>query len=394
MQTKSIKLQRGREQSVLRHHPWIFSRAIQSSIDDITDGETVQVLDNRGNILGVGHFQNSSLSVRMLAFEPTVIDDAFWERKIKAAAQYRNDLAIYKPGVTDTFRLVHGEGDQLPGLIIDVYNETAVLQAHSIGMHHARHQITEAILKLEHPAIKSVYCKSKDALPNEYAANITDEWLSTEEKNMIVVSEGGIKFLIDVVSGQKTGFFLDQRDNRDLVRRHSNDASVLNCFCYSGGFSLNALKGGALKVISIDSSASALDMLEKNLVLNHDSAPHQSIKDNVLTYLTNNDEQYDIVIIDPPAFAKSLSKRHNAIQAYKRLNMLAIARVKKGGMLFTYSCSQVVDRNMFHNTVVAAAIESGRMARIAHEMSQGPDHPVSIFHPEGHYLKGIALYMD
>lgn len=379
---------------MLRRHPWIFSRAIQTPVDDIIDGETVQILDYRGTVLGVGHFQNSSLSIRLLAFEETTLNETFWENRLNEAAGYRAALGILKEGYTNAFRLVHGEGDQLPGLIIDVYDKVAVLQAHSIGMHIARHQIAAALLKINNPSIKSVYCKSHEALPTTYAQSVTDEWLAGEPDHEIIIQEGGIRFMIDVVAGQKTGFFLDQRENRDLVRRYSRNASVLNCFSYSGGFTLYALHGDAIGAVSVDTSAGALEMLEKNLLLNILQGGHQSVKENVLTYLTNSDQQFDIVIIDPPAFAKNIGKRHNAIQAYKRLNMMAMARVKKGGMLFTFSCSQVVDRLMFHNTVVAAAIESGRLARIAHEMSQGPDHPVSIFHPEGHYLKGLALYIN
>jgi|SRR5688572_3795003 len=394
MQIKSLKLIKGREESVLRHHPWIFSRAIQTEVEGIEDGETVRILDYKGNVLGIGHFQNSSLSIRLLSFEDVEINDEFWDQRLQQAAGYRNKLGIYKPGYTDAFRLVHGEGDQLPGLIIDLYGEVAVVQAHSIGMHKARHSIAQSLLKINSPVIKAVYCKSHDALPTTYAQGVIDEWLTGDSSNEVIISEGGIRFSIDVVGGQKTGFFLDQRENRELVRRYSNNASVLNCFSYSGGFTLYALHGDAQRAISIDTSAGALEILEKNLVMNPVQGSHESIRENVLTYLTNADQEYDIVIIDPPAFAKNISKRHNAIQAYKRLNMMAMARVKKGGMLFTFSCSQVVDRLMFHNTVVAAAIESGRVARIAHEMSQGPDHPVSIFHPEGHYLKGLALYID
>lgn len=394
MQIKNLKLHKGREESVLRRHPWIFSRAIQTPIDDVKDGDLVNILDYRGKVLGVGHFQNSSLSVRLLAFEETEINDAFWQKRLNDAAQYRIDMGIYQPGYTDAFRLVHGEGDQLPGLIIDVYGSVAVLQAHSIGMHQARNEIANAIVKLNQPDLKSVYCKSHDALPTTYAGNVADEWLVGDAENELIVSEGGIRFFIDVVAGQKTGFFLDQRENRELIRKHSKDRSVLNCFSYTGGFSLYALMGGATEVTSIDKSAGALEILDNNLSLNPHQGTHHSIKENVMIYLAKSEDMFDIVIVDPPAFAKNISKRHNAIQAYKRLNMLAMARVKKGGMLFTYSCSQVVDREMFHNTIVAAAIESGRMARIVHEMGQGPDHPVSIFHPEGHYLKGLGLYLD
>ena len=394
MEVKSIRLQKGREESVLRGHPWIFSRAIQTSVEGINDGDTVRIHDHKGTVLGIGHFQNSSLSVRILAFEDLPIDNKFWDQRLTAAAEYRNRLGISKEAHTDAFRLVHGEGDLLPGLIIDVYDHVAVIQAHSIGMHLARHAIAQSLLQLKHPQITSVFCKSKDALPTTYAADIQDEWLEGIPAEELIIHEGGIRFVIDVVTGQKTGFFLDQRENRELVRKYSRNCTLLNCFSYSGGFSLYALNGGASAVTSIDSSAGALEVLEKNLLLNETKGSHQSLKENVLTYLSHSDQLFDIVIIDPPAFAKSISKRHNAIQAYKRLNMMAISKVKKGGMLFTFSCSQVVDRLMFHNTVVAAAIESGRYARVAHEMGQGPDHPVSIFHPEGHYLKGLALYID
>jgi 23S rRNA (cytosine1962-C5)-methyltransferase len=254
--------------------------------------------------------------------------------------------------------------------------------------------IAEALIKLDSLHIKSVYSKSKDALPSSYANETNDEWLIGTLKEDLITIEGGIRFFIDVVSGQKTGFFLDQRENRELVRRYSHGKTILNCFSYTGGFSLYALQGGATEVISIDTSAGALNILEKNLAINQLDHHHHSEKENVHTYLTKTETQFDIVIVDPPAFAKNLSKRHNAIQAYKRLNILAMARVRKGGILFTFSCSQVVDKPMFHNTIVAASIESGRQARIVHELSQGPDHPVSIFHPEGNYLKGLALYMD
>lgn len=394
MQKKSVKLQKGREQSILRRHPWIFSRAIHSSIEGIDDGDIVDVIDYRGHVIAVGHFQNSSLSIRLLSFEEVDIDEQFWKSRLFAASQYRKDLNFLRPDYTNAFRLVHGEGDQLPGLIIDVYDHVAVVQAHSIGMHKARHEIAKAVMQIPDLNIKSVYNKSNESLPGNYSTGFNDEWLIGNESEELLVFEGGLKFSIDVVGGQKTGFFLDQRDNRNLIRKYCNGLSVLNCFCYSGGFSLYALDGGASQVLSVDTSAGALQLLEKNLELNNARGNHESKKENVLTYLAQTDEMFDIVIVDPPAFAKSLAKRHNAILAYKRLNMLAMARVKKGGMLFTYSCSQVVDKPMFHNTIVAAAIESGRLARIVHDMGQGADHPVSVFHPEGHYLKGLALYMD
>jgi 23S rRNA (cytosine1962-C5)-methyltransferase len=389
-----IKLNKGRDQSIVRRHPWIFSRALQKVPKSVSDGDIVQIQDEEGNIIGIGHYQDSSLAVRLLAFENVNIDAAFWKKRLTDAFQYRNALGFLKTGITDCFRLVHGEGDQLPGLIVDVYNNVAVVQAHSIGMHKARHEIADALITIKGLTIDAVYAKSKEALPGEYATAVQDEWLKGNAVEEIIAHEGGLQFIVNVMTGQKTGFFLDQRINRELVEKYSKGATVLNCFSYTGGFSLYALQGGAKNVLSIDSSATALNIAEKNAALNSFADQHETLKENVLTYLTKTEDLFDIIVVDPPAFAKNLSKRHNAIQAYKRLNILAMARVKPGGMLFTFSCSQVVDRELFHNTIVAAAIESNRMARVMHELSQGPDHPTSIFHPEGHYLKGLALYLD
>lgn len=389
-----IKLHRGREQSVLRRHPWIFSRAIQQVPKSISDGDIVLIQDAGGLPVAMGHYQDSSLAIRILAFAETQVDHQFWTSKLNEAYMYRNRLHWLKPGHTNAFRLVHGEGDQLPGLIIDVYGSVAVVQAHSIGMHKARHDIAEALQQIHGLRIQAVYAKSKEVLPSEYAKEVTDEWLTGEPVEEIVMHEGGIQFTVNVMTGQKTGFFLDQRINREIVGKYANGATVLNGFSYSGGFSMYALQGGATQVTSVDSSLAALELAEKNAVNNAFPGAHRCVRENVLTYLNQTDSLFDMVIMDPPAFAKNLEKRHNAVQAYKRLNILAMAKVKPGGLLFTFSCSQVVDRILFNNTIVAAAIESGRMARIVHELSQGPDHPVSVFHPEGHYLKGLALYLD
>lgn len=391
---QTIRLHKGREDSILRKHPWIFSRAIHSATEGLQDGDAVHVEDFKGHILGTGHYQDSSLAVRLFAFEKVEPNAAFWQLRLEDSARYRQSLGFIQPKKTDAYRLVHGEGDQLPGLIIDVYGHVAVLQAHSIGMFKALRDIADALLAITSLGIKAVYSKSKDALPSNFAHRISDEWMRGEAPGSLVVHEGGIPFAIEVETGQKTGFFLDQRENRELIRRYAAGKDVLNCFCYTGGFSLYALDGAATHVVSVDTSATALALLESNLRLTPYTGQHESIKENVLQYLGEHDKMYDIVIVDPPAFAKSLSKRHNAIQAYKRLNILAMSRVKKGGMLFTFSCSQVVDKPLFHNTIVAAAIESGRLARVVHELGQGPDHPVSIFHPEGHYLKGLALYLE
>lgn len=389
-----IRLHSGREQSLLRRHPWIFSRALHKVPKSISDGDVVEVQDAHGNVMGVGHFQNGSIMVRMLSFDRVEIDSSFWQQRLQEAWAYRHRLGFLQPSLTDSFRLVHGEGDQLPGLIIDVYDKVAVVQAHSIGMHRSRHDIANAIMKLEGLSLSRVYCKSKESLPQEYAKTVEDEWLIGDPLDDFITHEGGVLFWVNVVTGQKTGFFLDQRINREWVRLYAKGKSVLNCFCYTGGFSLYALQGGATQVTSIDSSAVAMEITDRNAAKNNFPGAHESIKENVLTYLSKTDQQFDIVIIDPPAFAKSLEKRHNAVQAYKRLNMLAMKCVKPGGLLFTFSCSQVVDRALFHNTVVAAAIETGRPARVMHELSQGPDHPVSLFHPEGHYLKGLAVHLE
>lgn len=388
-----INLHKGREQSVLRRHPWIFSRAIQTDIRGLADGDTVWVADFKGNIIGTGHFQNSSLSVRLIAFEQVEPGPGFWRERLSEALACRLMLGIHRAGHTDAFRLVHGEGDQLPGLIIDIYGKVAVIQAHSIGMHKAVPEIAEAILSLRDLQLESVYVKSKDALPTTYAQQMEDVWVAGQPMGEVVVHENGVSFLVQVETGQKTGFFLDQRDNRSLVMQYANGKEVFNGFCYTGGFSLYAMKGGATGVTSVDTSGMALELLERNMELNGFAEGHQVVRENVMTYLAQEQRLYDIVIIDPPAFAKSLNKRHNAIQAYKRLNMQAMARVKKGGLLFTFSCSQVVDKPLFHHTVVSAAIEAGRHVRIIHELSQGADHPVSAFHPEGHYLKGLVLML-
>lgn len=388
-----IQLKAGRDQSVQRKHPWIFSRGIHTSTKGISDGSLVHVSNAAGVIIGTGHFQDSSLCIRLLSFEKEKVDALFWKRRIGEAAVFRQDLGFINGHENNAFRLIHGEGDGLPGLIIDVYGDTAVVQAHSIGMFHALEQITHALLSLSTFSIKRVYNKSKDTLPQQFSLKTENGWLGGDPVETQTAFEGGIAFEIDFIQGQKTGFFLDQRNNREWVRHYAKGKTVLNCYCYTGGFSLYALSGNARQVISVDSSALALENLERNLSHLPGEYAHSKIKEDVISYLTNSDELFDLVIIDPPAFAKSIAKRHTAVQAYKRLNILAMKRVKPGGMLFTFSCSQVVDKPLFHHTVVSAAIESGRQVRWMHDLGQGPDHPTSLFHPEGSYLKGMALYL-
>ncbi len=394
MEYLHVYLHAGREQSVLRRHQWIFSRAIKRKDKAISDGDVITVYDQAGSIVATGHYQESSLCVRILAFGHAVINREFWKKKLQAALEYRRSLGLIESAQTNAYRLVHGEGDTLPGLIIDIYDRVAVLQAHSIGMYRQRHEIAEELMGLGDLALRGVYDRSGEFSVSGDAMETPDRWLTGSAEEQVLIRENEIPFLIDVARGQKTGFFLDQRVNRQYVREIAHGKDVLNCFCYTGGFTLYAMSGGARSVTSVDSSATAMEMLEKNIQSISFTGQHQELCADVMTYLKETSDVYDLVICDPPAFAKSLHKRHQAVQAYKRLNAMAIQKVRKGGMLFTFSCSQVVDRKLFHDTVVAAAIEAGRPARLMYEMSQGPDHPVSVFHPEGSYLKGLALYIE
>jgi 23S rRNA (cytosine1962-C5)-methyltransferase len=359
----------------------------------IQDGEIVTVVDIQNNYLAKGHYQSgTSIAVRVLTTEEEEIDATFWSKRLKNAFDYRKNVLNLPNKETNAFRLIHGEGDRLPGLIIDVYHDTAVVQCHSLGMVKVQDLIKDAILQQSEGLIKYVFTKNKESLPN---GQNEDQWLTEEGLSPIKVKENGHTFLVDVVKGQKTGFFLDQRDNRNLVGHFSINKSVLNCFCYTGGFSVYALNQGASKVTSVDISQTAMTICDQNVSETPFSGNHESETANVLEYLKSDEiPQYDIVIVDPPAFAKSVAKRHNAVQAYKRLNALALQKVVPGGLLFTFSCSQVVGSQLFYDTIVAAAIESGRAIRVMHHLSQGADHPVNLFHPEGHYLKGLVLYVE
>lgn len=388
-----LKLQPGKERSLLRRHPWIFSGAIQKSPAMPEDGEVVTVTDNRGKFLGRGHYQSgASIVVRILSFEDVEVDDTFWLQKLTNAFQYRQAVGVTGCGHTDCYRLVHGEGDGLPGLIIDIYHSTAVIQAHSAGMVKSLNSIAEAIKKLFGNTIKTIYSRPEEQIAR--TMGLIPSFLLGDASESTVL-ENGIKFRINVVTGQKTGFFLDQRENRALVGTISKGKSVLNCFSYTGGFSLYALAEGATEVHSVDVSQKAIDLLEENLSLNSFKGNHHAHCANVLEYLQNTEkDDFDIVIVDPPAFAKSLHKRHNAIQAYKRVNLAALRKVKPGGLLFSFSCSQVVGTQLFHDTIMAACIESGRTVRVVRQLSQGADHPVNMYHPEGHYLKGLMLHIE
>ena len=387
-------LKRGKERPVRRFHPWIFSGAIARWTEKPKDGELVQVLDHQEQFLAWGHYQDSSIAVRLISFEDRSIDEQFWLEKINSALAYRKQAGFLDNKATDCYRLIHAEGDGLPGLIIDVYGSAAVVQCHSIGMFRSRKMIASALQQSLGSGLKTIYDKSSESLPGEFGRGVQNGFLLGTDSSAIV-HEHGHPFYVDWEEGQKTGFFLDQRDNRELLGQYVKDKSVLNAFCYSGGFSVYALAAGAAMVHSIDISEKAIEWTERNIALNKlPRARHQSTAADVMKFIRETEANYDVMVVDPPAFAKSLKKRHNAVQAYKRLNALALKKVNPGGIVFTFSCSQVVDRKLFYDTIVAAAIEAGRSVRVMRSMSQPADHPVQIFHPESRYLKGLILYVE
>jgi 23S rRNA (cytosine1962-C5)-methyltransferase len=359
------------------------------------DGEIVEVYSQKGAYLATGHYQDGSICTRIFTFQQQEIDQSFWNQKIQKAFEYRQVLGLTDHPSTNCYRLAHAEGDGMPGLIIDVYGDTAVIQCHSIGMHKNIHEIAEALQVNMGDQLLGIYDKSKESLPSDYAAGVENAYLMGEKKGG-VVKENDVLFSVDWEGGQKTGFFLDQRDNRQLLRQYSKGKKILNTFAYSGGFSMYALAAGAQQVDSVDISQTAVDLIEKNIQLNgFGEKTHASFKADVLPFLQKREpNQYDLIILDPPAYAKSLKKRHNAVQGYKRLNKAALEKIKKGGILMTFSCSQVVDKKLFYNTIVAAAHEAGRRVKLMHQLSQPADHPVSLFHPEGEYLKGLVLYIE
>ncbi len=397
MQIDRIVLKSGRDLALRRFHPWVFSGAIARVEGSPQDGDPVAVYDKQNQFLGIGHFHHGSITVRVLSFEPADLNQPeFWVEKIQRALQARHTAGLVPNPHTNCFRLIHGEGDGLSGLIIDVYGDTAVVQCHSIGMHRQRALIASALMRLQGLTLQAVYDKSKETLPPQYAELQTNGYLiGAGSLESVVVRENDVQFKIDWVTGQKTGFFLDQRDNRQLLQQYVHGKSVLNAFCYTGGFSAYALKAGAASVDSVDISGKAMEITEENARLNLPyPGVHTPYTEDVLRFLKNEGPMYEVMVIDPPAYAKSLEKRHNAIQGYKRLNEAAIRRLAPGGILFTFSCSQVVDRELFYHTIVSAALEVGRHARVLHHLTQGADHPVSLFHPEGAYLKGLVLYID
>lgn len=394
-----VFLKPGKEEAVRRRHPWIFSGAIARVEGTPEDGDLTAVYDRKSQLLGIGHFHHGSIAVRLIGHgDANPREAAFWEDKLRNAWHVRASAGLTRGDDTNCFRLVHGEGDDLSGLIVDLYADTAVVQCHSIGMHRQRAWITDALRVVLGERLRAVYDKSVEALPPQYAQNCQNGYLwsaDSEPQGQGLVTENGVRFRVDWAGGQKTGFFLDQRDNRRLLAQYAPGKTVLNTFCYTGGFSAYAVKAGAALVHSVDVSAKAMELTTQNVALNAgDKAVHTSYTDDALRFLKASEQTYDIVVVDPPAYAKSLDKRHNAVQGYKRLNEAALRRVAPGGLLFTFSCSQVVDRELFYHTIVAAALEVGRPARVLHHLSQGPDHPVNLFHPEGAYLKGIVVALD
>lgn len=393
--SRFVLLRKGKEVSVLRGHPWVFSGAIQRVSPSLEQGDIVEVQQYDGTFIGKGHYQHGgSITVRMLTMKQEETDGDFWRRKISSAYMYRQRCGIIQKDITDTYRLVHGEGDLAPGLIVDVYGKIVVIQCHSIGMYRNRKEIADAIQEVLPEKNLHIYIRAKDTLPS-LPGLVWEDGFLTGDLMETTVTENGHVFTVNVVEGQKTGFFLDQQENRLLLSRYAGGKTVLNTFCYTGGFSVYALKAGALHVDSVDISEKAMALTDKNVSLNPSSGIHHSFTENVMNFLNQQEvPSYDIVVVDPPAFAKSLAKRHNAVQAYKRLNILALQKVNPGGFMFTFSCSQVVTPQLFYNTIVAAGMESGRSIRVIRHLSQGADHPVSLFHPEGHYLKGLLLYVE
>lgn len=391
---KSIYLKRGKEESLLRFHPWVFSGAIHHADAGIQKGETVRVIASTGDFIAVGHYQVGSIAVRVLSFSDITIDQSFWRERLAAAITMRCHIGIADNPENNTYRLVHGEGDWLPGLVIDCYGSTAVMQAHSVGMHLNRMDICQALTDVMGGRIQQVYYKSETTLPYKAHLEEEDGFIFGHTDDDIAV-ENGLKFHVDWLRGQKTGFFVDQRENRSLLEHYSKDKTVLNMFCYTGGFSVYAMRGGAKCVHSVDSSAKAIEITNNNIGLNFPGDPrHEAYCEDAFRFLEERKDKYDIVVLDPPAFAKHRAALHNALKGYIRLNAKGIRLVKEGGLLFTFSCSQAVSKDQFRSAVFTAAAQSGRKVRIIHQLHQPADHPINIYHPEGEYLKGLVLYVE
>ena len=394
MSYKKVYLKAGKEESLKRFHPWVFSGAIARVEGEPEEGEIVDVYTSKKEFIACGHFQIGSIAVRVLTFCQEEINREFWRRRLAVALDVRRSLGLVDNPENNTYRLVHGEGDNLPGLIIDVYGGTAVMQAHSAGMHVYRMEIADALSEVMGDIVKHIYYKSETTLP--YKADLGPEngFIKGGSPENVAL-ENGLKFHVDWLKGQKTGFFVDQRENRHLLERYSKGRNVLNMFCYTGGFSFYAMRGGANLVHSVDSSAKAIDLTNQNVELNFPGDDrHQAFAEDAFKYLDRMGDQYDLIILDPPAFAKHRDALRNALRGYSKLNAKAFEKIKPGGILFTFSCSQVVDKKDFRNAVFTAAAQSGRSVRILHQLTQPGDHPVNIYHPEGEYLKGLVLYVE
>lgn len=392
---KNLYLKRGKEESLKRFHPWVFSGAVHHVEGDPEEGDTVRVLTSEGDFVAVGHWQIGSIAVRVLTFDDITVDGRFWEERLRVAREVRRALGLVGTPENDTYRLVHGEGDLLPGLVIDVYGPTAVMQAHSVGMHVNREAVADALLKVAaEDGLKNIYYKSETTLPFKAELGQENGFIRGGDAGNVAV-ENGLKFFIDWQKGQKTGFFVDQRDNRRLLEQYARGRSVLNMFCYTGGFSVYAMRGGTRLVHSVDSSAKAVELVNRNMDLNFPGdSRHQAFAEDAFRYLDEMGALYDLVILDPPAFAKHREALRNALKGYTRLNAKAFEKIKPGGILFTFSCSQVVTKDNFRTAVFTAAALSGRRVRILHQLHQPADHPVNIYHPEGEYLKGLVLYVE
>ena len=394
-----IYLRRGKEESLLRRHPWIFSGAIErvECKDEIKEGEIVEVYTKAGDFIARGHYQIGSIAVRVLTFEKDEkIDQEWWNKRIAIAHDVRRSLSLTENEKTNCYRLIHGEGDSLPGLVVDIYNTTAVVQCHSVGMYLSRMAIAEALRNTYGERITAIYDKSSQTVPFKAGLNAVDGyiWGSSDHKSHVVY-ENGEKFLVNWEEGQKTGFFLDQRQNRELVKHYAKGRTVLNTFCYTGGFSVYAASGGALEVCSVDASERAVKLAEENMRLNFGPEyKHEAVAADAVEYIKQIGNKYDLIILDPPAFAKHHKVLGNAMQGYKRINARALSQIKSGGILFTFSCSQAVSKELFRTTVFSAAAIAGRKVRILHQLTQPADHPINIYHPEGEYLKGLVLYVE
>ena len=391
---RKVYLRKGKEQSLDRYHPWVFSGAIAHVDDGVDEGEVVNVFSSDGRFIAVGHYQIGSISVRVLSFDDCDIDSEFWSASLKGALEMRIALGLADSSAGDTYRLVHGEGDFLPGLVIDVYGKTAVMQAHSVGMHMMRNDIARELMVVMGGRIDNIYYKSETTLPFKAELGQEDGFICGGSADNVAV-ENGLKFYVDWLKGQKTGFFIDQRDNRSLLEHYSAGRNVLNMFCYTGGFSVYAMRGGAASVHSVDSSAKAIELTEKNVELNFPSHErHAAYCEDAFKYLDKVADKYNLIILDPPAFAKHRGALHNALKGYTRLNAKALEKIQPGGILFTFSCSQVVTKDNFRNAVFTAATVARRKVRILHQLHQPADHPINIYHPEGEYLKGLVLYVE